>query len=73
MDINPLVEVLGSFTSNAFMRKCVWKYRVVGYITGMHIDMGLRFSMNFSHKNILPGKFPVICWYWYWDVHVARK
>ena len=42
-------------------------------ITGMCIDMGLRFSVNFGHEKFLPGKFPVICWYWYWDVHVARR
>ena len=45
----------------------------MGYITGMHIDTGLRFSVNFGHEKFLPGKFPVICWYWYWDAHEARK
>ena len=29
------------------------------YSNGMHIDMGMRFSVNFSSKK-LPGKFPVI-------------
>ena len=24
----------------------------MGYITGMHVDTGLRFSMNLSHENV---------------------
>ena len=39
----------------------------MGYVTGMHVDMGLRFSVNFT------GKFPEICWYQYWDAHVAKE
>ena len=45
----------------------------MGYITGMHVDTGLRFSMNLSHEKVLLGKFPSIGWYWYWDAHVARE
>ena len=73
MDKNPLVEVLGSFASNVFVRKFAPKYQVMGYVTSMHIDMRLRFSMNFSYEKFLLGKFPVICWYLYLDAHVARK
>ena len=61
MDKNPLVEALGSFTSNPSARKFMQKYQVMGYITSMCIDLGLRFSMNFISEKILPGKFPVIC------------
>ena len=49
-DKSPLVEVLGSFTSNTVMRKSHEKYRVVRYSNGMHIDMRMRFSMNFGHE-----------------------
>ena len=53
----------------------MWEYQVMGYVTSMQIDMGLRFSVNFSREKFLPGKFSVICWYWYWywDARVARK
>ena len=43
MGKNPLVEVLGSFASNV----------VMSYGNSMHIDMGIKISVNFS-------KFPVI-------------
>ena len=33
------------------------KYQVVGCVTGMHIDMGMRFSVNFSCKKILQWNF----------------
>ena len=26
------------------------KYQVMGYVTSMHIDTGMRFSMNFGHE-----------------------
>ena len=32
------------------------KYQVMGYVTSMHVDMGMRFSVNFSHEKILLGK-----------------
>ena len=32
----------------------------MGYGNGMHIDMGMRFSVNFSCKKYLLGKFRVI-------------
>ena len=31
----------------------------MGYGNGMHVDTGMRFSMNLVEKNLL-GKFPVI-------------
>ena len=52
-DKSPLVEVLGSFTSNVVMGKSHVKYHVMNYGNSMHIDMGIKISMNFS-------KFPVI-------------
>ena len=53
MDKNPVVEVLGSFTSNAFAGNSCEKYQVMRYVTGMHFDMGMRFSVNFGHEKIL--------------------
>ena len=49
MDKSPLVEVLGSFASNAVMRKLHVKYQVMKYGISMHIDMGIKSSMNFGH------------------------
>ena len=45
----PLVEVLGSFTSNTVVGHCMQKHQVISYGNGMHIDTGIKFSMNFSH------------------------
>ena len=33
------------------------KYQVIRYITGMHVDMGMRFSVNFSSEKILLWNF----------------
>ena len=57
MDKNPLVEVLGSFTSNVSAGNLCEKYQVVRYITSMCVDMGMRFSMNFGHGKILLRNF----------------
>ena len=40
MGLSPLVEVLGSFTSNVLCEKSCEKYQVVRCITGMRIDTG---------------------------------
>ena len=33
------------------------KYQVVRYVTSMHVDTGMRFSVNFGHKNFLMWNF----------------
>ena len=73
MGKSPLVEVLGSFASNVVTRKMHEKYQVVGYGNGMHVDMGMRFSVNFGHKKFTRKISCNFCWYWYWDAHVLRK
>ena len=52
MDKSPLVEVLGSFTSYVVVRKFMRKYWVMGYVTGVCVDAGMRSSMNFSHEKV---------------------
>ena len=49
MGRSPLVEVLGSFNSNTVTGNLHAKYQVVSYGNGMHINVGIKFSMNFSH------------------------
>ena len=56
MDKSSLVDVLGSFASNAVTRKLHEKYQVMKYSNGMHIDMEIKFSLNFS------------CWKFYWGI-----
>ena len=56
-DKNPLVEVLGSFADNAFAGNSCEKYLVMRYITSMHVDMGMRSFVNFSHEKFLPWNF----------------
>ena len=53
MGKSPLVEVLGSFASNVVTRNVHEKYQVMGYGNGMHIDTGMRFSMNSGCKKII--------------------
>ena len=55
MEKSPLVEVLGSFTSNAVTGNSLLKYQVMRYGISMCIDMGIKFSVNFGCKN-LTGK-----------------
>ena len=55
----PLVEVLGSFTSNTVVGHCMQKHQVISYGNDMHIDTGIKFSMNSVTENFT-RKFPVI-------------
>ena len=47
-DIYPLVEVLGSFASNAVTRKSHVEYQAVNYSNSMCVDTGINFSVNFG-------------------------
>ena len=46
MDKSPLVEVLGSFTSNVVTRKIPCKYQIISNGNGICVDTGMRFSVN---------------------------
>ena len=73
MDKSSLVDVLGSFASNAVTRTLHEKYQVMKYSNGMHIDMGIKILCEFQLLEILLENFLYIYWYQYWDAHVLRN